>query len=49
LDIYLGKVGDMGLFFAYIWHTTPFLFAFSPPEWGKIIWRIYPGLKGSFL
>jgi hypothetical protein len=36
-DIFGGKVGDMGLFSAHIWHNTPFLYAFSPPEWEKII------------
>jgi hypothetical protein len=35
--LFLDKVGDMGLFFAYIRHNTPLLFAFSPPEWEKII------------
>jgi hypothetical protein len=33
--LFLDKVGYMGLFFAYIRHNTPWLFAFGPPEWEK--------------
>jgi hypothetical protein len=30
--LFLDKVGDMGLFIAYIKHNTPLLFGFSPPN-----------------
>ena len=48
VDIFLEKVWDMGLFYAYIWHNTPLVCDFSPPEWEKILWCIYPGLKRLF-